>query len=387
MPAFGKALAMTPKISAFLKEAEQDSPFLVVDLDVVEDRYSQLHSAFSEAKIYYAMKANPARPILERLNKLGSSFDAASIGEIEECLNVGVDPKRISFGNTLKKKGDIKKAFDLGVDLFVFDCIEELDKIAEVAPGARVYCRILVNRHGAGASWPLSRKFGCSSSMAHDLLMQAKAKGLVPYGLSFHVGSQQLDPAHWGKAISDVSVLFDALRELGIKLEMVNIGGGFPAHYQDDIPALSDFIDFIKEHFTTHFGDQWPEIFMEPGRYIVAEAGVLQSEVVCVAIKDFGEEVRWVYLDVGKFGGLAETIDESIVYKMITPYGEDEMGPVIVAGPTCDSCDTLYERTLYQLPLALKAGDKVQILSAGAYTTMYASQGFNGFAPPAEYFV
>jgi ornithine decarboxylase len=375
---------MTPKISAFLKEAEHDSPFLVVDLDVVENRYNQLHSSFEEAKIYYAMKANPARPILERLNKLGSCFDAASIGEIEECLAIGVDPSRISFGNTLKKKSDIKKAFDAGVNLFVFDCIEELDKIAEVAPGAKVYCRILVNRHGAGASWPLSRKFGCSSSMAHDLLLQAKSKGLVPYGLSFHVGSQQMDPAHWGKALTDVSILFDALRELGVKLEMVNIGGGFPAHYQDDIPELSDF---IKEHLTQSFGDVWPEVFMEPGRYMVAEAGVLQSEVVCVSIKDFGEEVRWVYLDIGKFGGLAETIEESIVYKIVTEHGEDDMGPVIVAGPTCDSCDTLYERTLYHLPHALKAGDKVQVMSAGAYTTMYASQGFNGFAPPKEYFV
>ncbi|MDV7340279.1 type III PLP-dependent enzyme [Terasakiella sp. A23] len=378
---------MTPKISAFLNDADQNSPFLVVDLDVVEDRYTQLNSSFKEAHIYYAMKANPARPILERLNDLGSCFDAASIGEIEECLAVGVDPKRISFGNTLKKKGDIKKAFDLGVDLFVFDCIEELEKIAEVAPGARVFCRILVNRHGAGASWPLSRKFGCSSNMAHDLMMQAKTKGLVPFGISFHVGSQQLDPAHWGKAINDVSILFDALAEQGVNLEMVNIGGGFPANYSEEIPALSDFVDFIKEHFTTYFGDNWPMIYTEPGRFIVAEAGVLQSEVVCVSIKDFGEEIRWVYLDVGKFGGLAETIDESIIYKIQTEYGEDDMGPVIVAGPTCDSCDTLYERTFYQLPLALKAGDKVQVLSAGAYTTMYASQGFNGFAPPKEYFV
>ncbi len=378
---------MTPKIEAFIKDADQDSPFLVVDLDVVEDRYTQLGNLFKEAHVYYAMKANPAPAILERLNKLGSRFDAASIGEVRQCLDAGVDPKLISFGNTLKKKKDIQAAYEAGVDLFALDSSDELDKIAEVAPGARVYCRILVNRHGAGASWPLSRKFGCSSSMAHELLMQAKAKGLVPFGVSFHVGSQQLDPVHWGKAISDTAVLFDALAEVGILLKMVNIGGGFPARYQEDIPALADFVDSIKEHFTTYFGNNWPEIYMEPGRYIVAEAGVLVSEVVCIAIKDFAEEVRWVYLDVGKFGGLAETIDESIVYQIQTDYDEEEMGPVIVAGPTCDSCDTLYERTFFQLPLALKTGDKVRVMSAGAYTTMYASQGFNGFEPPKEYFV
>jgi len=378
---------MTPKIEEFLKEADQDSPFLVVDLDVVENRYKQLNTSFEEAQIFYAMKANPAKPILERLNGLGSSFDAASLAEVQQCLDVGVEPKRISFGNTLKKKKDIKAAFDLGVDLYVIDCIDELDKIAEVAPGSRVYCRILVNRHGAGASWPLSRKFGCSTSMAHDLLIQAKVKGLVPFGISFHVGSQQLDPAHWGKAISDTAVLFDALNEAGIQLKMINIGGGFPARYQEDVPSLGEFVGFIKEHMTTYFGDNWPEIYTEPGRFIVAEAGVMQSEVVCVSIKDFAEEIRWVYLDVGKFGGLAETIDESIVYQIQTEYDGGEMGPVIIAGPTCDSCDTLYERTYFQLPLALKTGDKVNILSAGAYTTMYASQGFNGFEPPKEYFV
>jgi len=378
---------MTPKITAFLKEAEHDSPFLVIDLDVVQDRYSQLRTQFEAAEVLYAVKANPARPILKCLNDNGSSFDAASLVEIEECLAVGVEASRISYGNTLKKKRDIKKAFELGVNIFVFDCIEELEKIAEVAPGAKVYCRILVNRHGAGASWPLSRKFGCSSAMAHELMVQAKVLGLVPYGISFHVGSQQMDPAHWGKAINDVAVLFDALREGGISLDMINLGGGFPARYQDEILPLSDFIDFIKDHLNTHFENDWPKIYIEPGRFIVAESGVMQTEVVCVAIKDFGEEIRWVYLDVGKFGGLAETIDESIIYKMDSHHGEENMGPVIVAGPTCDSCDTLYERVFYQLPLALKAGDKLHILSAGAYTTKYASQGFNGFAPPTEYFI
>lgn len=378
---------MTPKIDAFLAKADDETPFVVVDLDVVEDRYKTLADGFSEALIYYAVKANPARPILDRLNKLGSSFDAASFQEIQECLAVGVDPSRISFGNTLKKKNDITKAFECGVDLFAFDCIEELEKIAEAAPGSRVYCRLLVNREGGGASWPLTRKFGCSNTMAHELMVTAKTLGLKPYGLSFHVGSQQLDPAHWGKAISDISILIDALREGGISLEMINIGGGFPARYNDDVLSLDKFITYIRDHFSQHFGDKWPTIITEPGRYIVAEAGVLQSEVVCVSVKDFGEEIRWVYLDVGKFGGLAETIDESIVYRIKTEKDHDEFGPVILAGPTCDSCDTLYENTFFQLPLTLKAGDKVQILSAGAYTTMYASQGFNGFPPPKEFFV
>ncbi len=125
----------------------------------------------------------------------------------------------------------------------------------------------------------------------------------------------------------------------------------------------------------------------EPGRYLVADAGVMQTEVVLVARKAAYDEQRWVYLDVGMFGGLAETMGEAIRYRLRTPHDGGSTGPVVLAGPTCDSADILYQHYSYQLPLALEPGDRVDVLSAGAYTTTYSTVGFNGFAPLAAYYL
>ncbi len=144
------------------------------------------------ARIYYAVKANPAAPILERLVKLDSSFDAASF-EVESCLAAGAAPSAISYGNTVKKVSAIKAAHAAGITMFAFDSAEELEKLAEHAPGARVYCRVAVANEGA--DWPLSKKFGTTVEMARDLMVRAGAMGLDPYDLSFHVGSQQASTA------------------------------------------------------------------------------------------------------------------------------------------------------------------------------------------------
>ncbi|MBC7137105.1 MAG: alanine racemase, partial [Oceanibaculum nanhaiense] len=177
---------MNEKIARFLAERRVETPFLVVDLDVVEENYRALASALPNAKIFYAVKANPAPEILNRLTGLGSNFDTASVVEIEDALAAGASPSRISYGNTIKKETDIARAHALGVRLFAFDSEAELDKIARAAPGARVFCRILTS--GEGADWPLSRKFGCEPEMAFDLLLKAAEKGVIPYGISFHVG-------------------------------------------------------------------------------------------------------------------------------------------------------------------------------------------------------
>ena len=124
---------------------------------------------------------------------------------------------------------------------------------------------------------------------------------------------------------------------------------------------------------------------LEPGRSLVADAGIINTEVVLVSQKSYREDRRWVFLDIGKFGGLAETMDEAIKYRLRTPWDDTPTGSVILAGPTCDSADILYDRSDYHLPLKLQAGDKIQILSTGAYTSTYASVGFNGFAPLAVY--
>jgi ornithine decarboxylase len=374
---------MNERIARFLAERQPDTPCLVVDLDVVAEAYELLRRYLPLAKIFYAVKANPADEIVSMLRELGSSFDVASRGEIDLVLDKGIPAERMSFGNTMKKERDIAYAFQRGVRLFAFDSEPELEKLARAAPGARVFCRILMECDGA--EWPLSRKFGCAPEMAIDLLKQARTVGLDPYGVSFHVGSQQTDLKQWDTAIGRAASMFSALAQADINLRMVNIGGGFPAHYRGDVPEIQAYANAVMAAVTRHFGNDLPELVVEPGRSIVGDAGVIQSEVVLISRKSYDEDKRWVYLDVGKFNGLAETMDESIKYRIRTPADGGPAGPTVLAGPTCDSADILYERTEYQLPLDLKVGDKIEILSTGAYTSMYSSVGFNGFQPLRTY--
>lgn len=376
---------MTPKVTRFLAEQRPATPCLVLDVDRVEQNYRVLADALPLAQIYYAVKANPAAPILRRLVALGSRFDAASFEEIGMCLAAGAAPGAISYGNTIKKAGAIRRAFEAGVTMFAFDSGEELDKIAQNAPGSRVYCRLLVENDGA--EWPLSRKFGTSAARAVELMVRARDLGLDPYGLSFHVGSQQTSTAAYEAAIGRAAMLFTDLAGAGIQLRMLNVGGGFPARYRDEVPEVSAFATAIMHAMTRHFGNALPEILIEPGRAMVADAGVVCTEVVLVARKGPDDPLRWVYLDIGRFGGLAETEGEAVKYVITTERDGEPTGPVAIAGPSCDSVDTLYERSNYRLPLSLRNGDRVLLHAAGAYVTTYASQGFNGYAPLTEHYV
>ena len=376
---------MNPKIASFLRDHAPATPCLVVDVDRIEQNYRRLMAAMPLARVYYAVKANPAAPILDRLTGLGSSFDAASWEEIEACLAAGARPEHISYGNTVKKVSAIKAAFAAGVTMFAFDSEPELKKLAQHAPGARVYCRILVENKGA--EWPLSRKFGCEAEMAKELMVKAAEWGLDPYGISFHVGSQQTQTGTYQAAIARVAMIFSDLRDAGINLRMVNLGGGYPVRYRAEVPEIDAFGDAIMGAMAEHFGNALPEMVIEPGRFMVGDAGVVSSEVVLVSRKGADDPVRWVYLDIGRFGGLAETEGESIKYAFRTPHDGGAEGPVTIAGPTCDSTDTLYEKSNYRLPLALDCGDRVELLATGAYVTTYASQAFNGFRPLAEHYI
>lgn len=359
--------------------ARWSTPYLVVDVATVVSQYADLRRALPDALVYYAVKANPLPEVVQSLAGAGACLDVASAPEIEQCLALGIAATRMSFGHTVKKAAAVAAAHAAGIDLFACDSVGELEKIAQHAPGARVTVRLLT--HGRGAEWPLSKKFGCDAAMAHDLLLQARTLGLVPWGLSFHVGSQQTDPSQWDEPIGLAAGLFEALGHRGIRLDTVNLGGGFPAHYQAPVPPIGLYGAAIERSLARHFGRRRPQVVVEPGRYLVADAGTIEAEVVLVAEKSYADDTRWVYLDCGKFGGLAETMDEAIKYRIEVPGRSGHLTPVILAGPTCDSADILYERTPCWLPADIETGDRVRILSAGAYTYTYASVGFNGFAP------
>ncbi|HKA71398.1 MAG TPA: type III PLP-dependent enzyme [Xanthobacteraceae bacterium] len=376
---------MTERIRKFLRDRRDDGPCLVVDLEVVRENYQAFAKALPDSRVFYAVKANPAPELLRLLASLGSCFDTASLAEIDMALAAGASPDRISFGNTIKKERDIARAFALGVRLFAVDCREEVEKVARQAPGAKVFCRFLFDC--AGAEWPLSRKFGCDPEMAVDVLEHAHRLGLEACGVSFHVGSQQRRTQAWDMALRTAAAIFRACAERGINLTMVNLGGGFPTRYLTEVPAVKAYGRSIFRALRKHFGNRIPDTIIEPGRGMVGNAGVIEAEVVLVSRKSENEDVRWVYLDIGKFGGLAETMEEAIRYPIRTPRDGDPVGPCVLAGPTCDSADVMYERSPYALPVSLEIGDKVLIEGTGAYTATYSAVAFNGFAPLKTYHI
>ncbi len=376
---------MTDRIREFLRDRRPDGPCLVVDLDIVRDNYSAFARAMPDSRVYYAVKANPAPEVLRLLAGLGSSFDCASLAEIDMALAAGATPERISYGNTIKKERDVAAAYGRGIRLFAVDSREEVEKIGRAAPASRVFCRILVANDGA--EWPLSRKFGCAPEMAIEVLEQAHRLGLDAYGVSFHVGSQQPNPDAWNGALAASAAIFRTLSERGIQLRMVNLGGGFPAKYLKKIPLVKSYGRAISSALRKHFGNRIPETIIEPGRGMVGDAGVIKAEVVLIARKEADDPLRWVYLDIGKFGGLAETMDEAIRYPIRTPRDRDAKAPCVIAGPTCDSVDVLYEKAPYDLPVSLSIGDEVLIEGTGAYTTTYSAVAFNGFEPLKSYVI
>jgi ornithine decarboxylase len=376
---------MTARIREFLKKRADEGPCLVLDNEVVRENYLAFAKALPDTRVFYAVKANPAPEILKLLTELGSCFDVASVTETEMVLAAGCTPDRISYGNTIKKESEIATAHKLGVTLFAIDCEAEAEKVARAAPGSRVICRIHCD--GSGSEWPLSRKFGCEPDYAVDILELAHRRGLTPYGISFHVGSQQHNIEAWDRALASTASIFHGCAERGITLSMVNLGGGFPAKYLRKTPKLESYGKAIFRALRRHFGNAIPETIIEPGRGLVGNAGIIEAEVVLIAKRSPEDEVRWVYLDIGKFHGLAETIDESIRYPIRTPRDRDEMAPCIIAGPTCDSVDVLYEKNPYPLPVSLAIGDKVLIEATGAYTTTYSSVGFNGYPPLRQYVI
>jgi ornithine decarboxylase len=366
------------KILSFSRTLQ--TPILIVNLDQIKSNYLELSSLFPQAAIYYAVKANPEIKVLSLLASLGANFDIASRYELDTILALGVEGFRISYGNTIKKAEDIAYFYEKGVRLFATDSEQDIRNLAKHAPQSKIYVRILPEENSS-ADWPLSRKFGCSTEMAYDLIVLARELGLQPYGLSFHVGSQQRDIEQWKHAIARCAVLAKRLRENEkIEIKLINMGGGLPASYKQPNVPVETYASSINRFLQEELGSNPCQIIIEPGRSLVADSGTLVSEVILVSRKAKQGGYRWVYLDAGLFNGMIETLDESIKFRI----SSEKTGPTdeaILAGPTCDSMDVMYEKEKIELPLSLTQGDRLYIHSAGAYTASYASVAFNGFPP------
>ncbi|HKS48592.1 MAG TPA: type III PLP-dependent enzyme [Amycolatopsis sp.] len=390
------------RIHRFLAERRPPTPCLVVDTAVVRERVHELTTAFPGAALRYAVKANPERAVLAAVLAAGGGFDVASPAEIDACLAVGALPKALSYGNPIKKAADVAFAHARGIRDFTTDAESDVDSLARFAPGAAVSVRLLVD--GPASATPFGRKFGCTPDQAVELLRRAAATGLDPAGIAFHVGSQQAEASAWEAGIAAAAKVFAELDGHGLRPRRLNIGGGFGVPYRSPVPSLAEYAAAVSAALRSYFPGGSPELLLEPGRAVVATAGLIRTEVVLVAERA-GQ--RWVYLDIGRYNGLAETENEAITYRFGSPQGglgacpqrgsggrtprrqsgleacpqTESGGPVVIAGPTCDGDDVLYQHTPYELPLSLRAGDQLDILDAGAYTASYSSVAFNGIEP------
>ena len=163
--------------------------------------------------------------------------------------------------------------------------------------------------------------------------------------------------------------------------------GGLPSQYAEPVPSIYEYGTAITAALAEHLGPHTEQIFIEPGRYLVGDAGVIEAEIVLISERTGDPDDRWVYLDIGMFNGLAETMGEAIRYRIHVPGRHGSLRPVVIAGPTCDSVDVLYEKKRYLLPADIQIGDRVRLLSTGAYTASYSAVSFNGFEPLRTYVI
>ncbi|PNR91677.1 ornithine decarboxylase [Petrotoga sp. HWH.PT.55.6.1] len=370
------------ELTQLIREAAKnlETPFLVLDTNYVKENYYKLKNSINDVEIFYAVKANSHPSILETLRDLGASFDVASRGEIEKLMKLGISTDKMSFGNTIKKEKDIKFAWDNGVEYFAVDAEMEVEKIARNAPGAKVYGRLSMSSNDS--DWPLSGKFGTDVDHLIEILKYAKRKGLIPYGVSFHVGSQSYNKYKWKEAILNASEVFEKLHKQKIDLKMLNLGGGIPVKHTKPVPEVEEIGEVINESIKEYLG--WVEglrVLSEPGRSMVGNAGIIASRVLLRSRK--GTQ-NWVFLDTGVFHGLMETI-ENFRYEVLVEGKEySETTTMTLAGPTCDSVDTIYDEI--ELPIDIDYNDIVYFINTGAYTNEYATS-FNGIEPLKVYTV
>ena len=363
---------------AELGQLDHPTPYLLMDLDAVEGAYHAITDALPEVAIHYATKCNPDARILGRLHTAGSGFEIASYSELQTLNSLGVRADEVIFSSPVKPWTQIREAARAGVWRFAFDSATELDKLAAHAPGAAVYVRLATG--SPGSKVPSEGKFGVAGGQAVELMQSARSRGLEPYGIAYHVGSQMTQPRAWQDATRRAAAVLRELQAHGITLRMLNIGGGFPARYTDPVPDLADYGACIRQAVARHL--PYPiQLCAEPGRALVAEAGVLVATIIGTAERG-GRS--WLHLDVGAFNGMMETLltQNRLVYPLADSRATDERCAYHITGPTCDSQDTMF----LGVPLSrgLVPGDQVYIYTAGAYTTCYAST-FNGFSAPTTH--
>jgi ornithine decarboxylase len=362
---------------------------ILYDLAGIEERYDWLTRELPGVSVRFALKSCPVDGVLACLANRGAGFDAASPNEIRQAIRTGAPVSMVHYGNTVKSDWNIIQAYRCGVRDFATDSVEDVRAIATHAPGSRIFCRLASS--GDGALWGLSGKFGCSPSDAILVSETARALGLRPAGFSIHVGSQQMTADAWQRAFESLTHVIEAAGRRGIFPDYVNLGGGLPAlgyidkHGRPLIPAMDRIFATIRAGIEQlrRVSRRPLDFIVEPGRYLVADNGVIRAHVSRLSARQQldGQRQYWLYLSCGKFNGLYEM--DQVQYRLVFPSHEGaECVPAVIAGPTCDSDDAYgRDQSLVQVPRAVESGDPVWILSCGAYSASYTTLGFNGFSP------
>ncbi|OGW37267.1 MAG: ornithine decarboxylase [Nitrospirae bacterium RBG_13_39_12] len=361
------------RVLKHLDKKHIETPFLLVDCEKVREKAFMIGRYIKNSKMFYAVKANPDIEILRFLNKLRLGFEISSEGELEILLSLKVEPERIISSNPVKSLKFLKMAASCNVNYFSFDSEEEVEKMVKYVPGCNVYVRLSVPNEGS--EWPLSRKFGVELDEALTLLCYAKKRKLNPVGITFHVGSQCTNVYSWNIALDKAKALWDMADKNGIKLTLLNIGGGYPIKYTKNVVS----IEAIEKNVNSLIYKRFPkdtEIHIEPGRAVIGDAGVLVGTVIGKAKR--GDE-DWLYIDVGVFNGLMESVGGIKYTYIVEGYKNTKYKKMwTIAGPSCDSFDIIDNNVALQEP---EIGNLILILSSGAYTISYASE-FNGFSIP-----
>ena len=357
-------------VTQLLREG-YEQPVLILDLDIVRQKYDRFKAAMPGISAHYAVKANPDIRVLRALKGKGCKFEIASIQELDLLLSIGVDTSTVHYSNPVKPGSFIKYAASKGVRWFAFDSREELVKIKNIVPDAKLYLRF--DTPNIGSDWPLSGKFGTKVRDIDGILDAAIEISADLCGLTFHVGSQCRNIDNWNQAIDTSKKIFKSMLNRGLKPELLNIGGGYPVRLTKPIPSI-EYIGRVIKNALEGF-DAEIKITAEPGRYMVSDAGFFVCQVIGTATK--GDE-RWMYLDAGVFGGLMECT-QGIQYQIEVNNKSGNEVPWYVAGPSCDSVDVLGREQM--LPVTTSEGDLLYFPNAGAYTTVYANE-FNGFPLP-----
>lgn len=360
------------KVLNYVDRREISTPFLLVDKEKVREKVSLIGRGIQNSRVFYALKANPDMDIARFLQEEeGIGYEISSEGELNLLASVGIEADRIISSNPVKSERFLQAAFAYGVKRFAFDSALEADKMARLAPGASVYVRLAVPNEGS--EWPLSRKFGAELEEALGLLSLAMDKGLDPIGITFHVGSQCTNLYNWNIALDKAKILWDRALAHGIPLRLLNIGGGYPINYTRAVLG----IETIEKNIDRLIRDKFPrdvEIHIEPGRAVIGDAGILVSSVIGKAKR---RDENWLYIDVGVFNGLMESVG-GIRYTYLVESSKGVRRNWILGGPSCDSFDVIDKNVVLWEP---DLNNLLLILSGGAYTVSYASE-FNGFSIP-----